>query len=70
MNRKERRSEGLLPAQREKAMMARIEFNASHWEAIKRLKREYDALPDTDKQERKPEMAAQIDQHLAALIGA
>lgn len=44
--------------------------NAYHWAEIKSIKRDYDALPDAEKPVRKPEMAAQIDEHLAALLAA
>ena len=41
---------------------------APYWDEIRRLKREYDALPEEDKAENKPIFAAAIDERLAALI--
>jgi hypothetical protein len=43
-------------------------FNAHHWGEIRRIKREYDALKPELRAERKPRLAAEIDEHLAALL--
>jgi hypothetical protein len=41
---------------------------APHWDDIRRIKREYDALPEAEKAENKKLFAAAIDERLAALI--
>ena len=70
MNRKDRRASKSLTKQKEERLVEHIEHNTSHWGEIRRIKREYDELTDIQKEVRKPELAAQIDYHLAALKAA
>ena len=63
MNRRMRRS---LP--RHEIAQAKADArNAYHWGEVKRIKREYDRLSEEEKAERKPQLACEIDEHLAAL---
>jgi hypothetical protein len=41
--------------------------NAHHWGEVRRIKREYDRLTEEEQVEWKPRLAAEIDEHLAAL---
>lgn len=64
MNRKMRRS-----LTKEEIAQAEADArNAYHWGEVKRIKREYDRLQPKVQAERKPLMAAEIDEHLAALL--
>lgn len=51
----------------EKAQALADARNAYHWGEVKRIKREYDRLTPDEQVERKPRLAAEIDEHLAAL---
>jgi hypothetical protein len=70
VNRRERRAAKLPTEQRAQRLKEHIDHNVSHWGEIRRIKREYDALSEAEKAERKPALAAQIDYHLAVLKAA
>jgi hypothetical protein len=70
MNRKYRRANGLATLKTEKRLVAHARHNADHWAEVRRIKQEFDALSDVEKAIRKPDMAASIDEHLAAIIAA
>lgn len=64
MNRRMRRS-----LSKQEIAEARADaFNAYHWGEIRRIKRDYDAMKPEVRRERKARLAAQIDEHLAALL--
>jgi len=44
-----------------------MHMNAFHWGEIKRIKAEYDAMDEDEQAKMKPRLAAEIDEHLAAL---
>lgn len=68
MNRKERRAAGEFTAAQSQRVKREAERSAYHWGEVKRIKREYDRLPDAEKPAMKARLATEIDEHLAALL--
>jgi hypothetical protein len=68
VNRKDRKAEKLLPKSKGERIVVHAFDNAYHWAEIRRIKQDYDRLSDAEKARRKPALAHEIDEHLAALF--